>query len=88
MFWKTGNRELRYQSNIDWQVLRPGIFGVNDSASMSLDSLSSDLPWAVKAEVGQWLRGPQVPNMFWKTGNRELRYQSNIDWQVLRLHIC
>ncbi|CAP86073.1 Pc20g07440 [Penicillium rubens Wisconsin 54-1255] len=35
----------------------PGIFGVNDSASMSLDSLSSDLPWAVKAEVGQWLRG-------------------------------
>lgn len=35
----------------------PGIFGVDDSASMSLDSLSSDLPWAVKAEVGQWLRG-------------------------------
>ncbi|KXG45781.1 Mediator complex, subunit Med12 [Penicillium griseofulvum] len=34
----------------------PGIFGVNESASMALDSLPSNLPWAVKAEVGQWLR--------------------------------
>ncbi|OQE37135.1 hypothetical protein PENCOP_c010G06992 [Penicillium coprophilum] len=34
----------------------PGIFGVNKSASMALDSLPSNLPWAVKAEVGQWLR--------------------------------
>ncbi|CAI7630667.1 unnamed protein product [Penicillium viridicatum] len=34
----------------------PGIFGVHESASMALDSLPPDLPWAVKAEVGQWLR--------------------------------
>ncbi|KGO66253.1 Mediator complex, subunit Med12 [Penicillium expansum] len=34
----------------------PGIFGVHESASMALDSLPQNLPWAVKAEVGQWLR--------------------------------
>ena len=34
----------------------PGIFGVHESASMALDSLPPNLPWAVKAEVGQWLR--------------------------------
>ncbi|KAJ5680489.1 hypothetical protein N7536_011628 [Penicillium majusculum] len=34
----------------------PGIFGVHESTSMALDSLPPNLPWAVKAEVGQWLR--------------------------------
>lgn len=34
----------------------PGIFGAHESASMALDSLPQNLPWAVKAEVGQWLR--------------------------------
>ncbi|KAJ5124749.1 uncharacterized protein N7515_008574 [Penicillium bovifimosum] len=34
----------------------PGIFGVSETAAMALDSLPPDLPWAVKAEVGQWLR--------------------------------
>ncbi|KGO71242.1 Mediator complex, subunit Med12 [Penicillium italicum] len=34
----------------------PGIFGVHGPASMKLDSLPQNLSWAVKAEVGQWLR--------------------------------
>ncbi|CAI7575268.1 unnamed protein product [Penicillium glandicola] len=34
----------------------PGIFGTNESTSTALDSLPQNLPWAVKAEVGQWLR--------------------------------
>ncbi|KAJ5555585.1 hypothetical protein N7535_008020 [Penicillium sp. DV-2018c] len=34
----------------------PGVFGVNETGAMALDSLPPDLSWAVKAEVGQWLR--------------------------------
>lgn len=34
----------------------PGIFGVQESTSMEFESLPTNLPWAVKADVGQWLR--------------------------------
>ncbi|KAK9860855.1 hypothetical protein MYU51_006189 [Penicillium brevicompactum] len=34
----------------------PEIFGIDEHAAMEVDSLPLNLPWAVKAEVGQWLR--------------------------------
>lgn len=34
----------------------PDIFGLPDPATVELESLPSNLSWAVKAEVGQWLR--------------------------------
>lgn len=34
----------------------PGIFGLTESATMPLDSMPPNMTWAVKAEVGQWLR--------------------------------
>ncbi|KAJ5780988.1 hypothetical protein N7457_006148 [Penicillium paradoxum] len=34
----------------------PGIFGVEEPTKMPLDSIPPNMPWAVKAEVGQWLR--------------------------------
>lgn len=34
----------------------PGIFGDNAHTTMAVDSLPSNLTWAVKAEIGQWLR--------------------------------
>ncbi|CAG8936163.1 unnamed protein product [Penicillium salamii] len=34
----------------------PEMFGLDRSAIMELDTLPSNLPWAVKAEVGKWLR--------------------------------
>lgn len=34
----------------------PGIFDVTESAKMEVDTLPPNLTWAVKAEVGQWLR--------------------------------
>ncbi|KAJ6009663.1 hypothetical protein N7522_004679 [Penicillium canescens] len=34
----------------------PGIFGDNAHTTMAVDSLPSSLTWAVKAEIGQWLR--------------------------------
>ncbi|KAG0154386.1 hypothetical protein PDIDSM_1766 [Penicillium digitatum] len=51
----------------------PGIFGVHEHASMALDSLPQNLPWAVKAEVGQWLRRA-IGEHNWgaKSTNREM----------------
>jgi mediator of RNA polymerase II transcription subunit 12 len=34
----------------------PGIFGETAHETVRLDSLPSNLTWAVKAELGQWLR--------------------------------
>ncbi|CAG7925215.1 unnamed protein product [Penicillium olsonii] len=34
----------------------PEIFGASESVTMEMSSLPSNLPWSVKAEVGQWLR--------------------------------
>jgi len=54
----SASEEIAAVENVKSIISRrlPEIFGVNESATMELESLPTNLPWAVKAEVGQWLR--------------------------------
>lgn len=52
------SREISAVKNVQNFISRslPDIFRLHDPATVELESLPSNLSWAVKAEVGQWLR--------------------------------